>query len=117
MKLGYVLTVLLLIGWSTQERRNVASLANGGKCIHQVSRFPAGEHAHCNGALDDRTDALYAQSNGYWGTYKLGIGASMTVQFAKEYTIDRIRLMQRWWQITLVKCIDLEFSDITIQQV
>ncbi len=94
---------------------NVASLANGARCIQQTNQFSAS--FHCFGALDDKTHALSAQSNGAWSTYMKGIGASMTVQFAKEYRINRIRLMMRWWQIALIKYIDIEFTDGTIEQV
>ncbi len=41
----------------------------------------------------------------------------MTIEFVRRYTIDRLRLMQRWYQHLLVRYIELEFMNGQMKKV
>ncbi len=115
-KVTFLLIALLSVDSSKTESKNVANLANGAKCIHQSEQYDA--PWHCDKALDGVSKSHSgAEHLGGWATKGQGIGASMTIQFAGAYTINRIRLMQRWFYHILAKYIQLQFQDGSTEEV
>ncbi len=115
-KLTILLVVLLSVDFSKTQSENVASLANGAKCIQQSQQYDT--WWHCDKALDGVSKVNSVDfSRGGWATRNQGVGASMTVQFAEPHTINRMRVMQRYWQITLAKYLQLQFQDGSTEEV
>ncbi len=115
-ELNILVVILLSIDGGTLESINVASLGHGARCIQQTSQY--NKFYHCDHALDgklfERNDAF----NGGWVTApSQGINASMTVQFAKTYIIDRVKLMQRLSHRNLARHVILTYKDGTMEKV
>ncbi len=109
----YLILILSLLDPCKMESINVAGLANGGKCIDQTSEYD--ERYNCNRALDGNTleNDNVGQNSGTWAL-RYGNPLKrpfMTIAFARRYTIDRLRLMQRWYQHILVRYIELDFMN------
>ncbi len=87
--------------------RNVASSSHGATCTassHYDANFV------CHRALDGNMHTT-------WATRHTGVGSYIKIMFDQNYTIDRIRLMQRVSSLEKSKEIQLSFSDGTTQNV
>ncbi|XP_048576191.1 uncharacterized protein LOC5508455 [Nematostella vectensis] len=82
---------------------NVAATANGGSCVEATTPSP-----DCNLTIDGRAES---GNNVYewWATG--GLGHFIKIQFAREFTIDTLRIMQRASAVEQNQKLLLEFSD------
>ena len=109
LRMSRLLLVILVARVTNEvlsESVNVASRTQGAKCVSQTSKFS--EDFDCNLALDGLVETEWALSTG------LG---SMAIHFDKEYLVDRIRLMQRGFDTTGLKKIEIQFPDGSKQEV
>ena len=67
---------------------NVAGGANGGKCVGA-----SGNYAACHRAIDG-SSASGTTDNG-WAHAGAGVGSWIKIEFARQYLINTIRVMQR----------------------
>ena len=83
---------------------NVASSANGGKCVNA-----SGSPETCQRAIDgSHSNATVSNEWYYTGA---GVGSWIKIQFARKYIINTIRLKQRPHIVEQSKGLKLSFMD------